>query len=395
MTMVNSNYMQVVSKAMVEAENLGTGGFKIVDTNNPIAPVRYKHIPIARLSFTEDGFGNPSHTFVTHKSMKKEHIKEIWKVDMEGKQETYDLVEANVLEPNEGIWHKVVYVEGSEEVVYSDKVSYNDTVIFRWDTSQHSVYGTGIGFELIDEFERLAKYRELQRASAELNVFPPLGFNGAIETMNKLNYSMGTVNFLGEANDIGQVSPLNTGSNYIALSEEIAKSEANIRNAYISNPIGDYTDRATTTATEVQERMTIFRNRMSGVYESLSNELLKPSFINTFKLLGSKGQFSFDVDLYDLIKLKYVNQMSKSADMDTANRVWNFKAMAMQHFPQEERFVISSVDTLTGLGELMDIPKEFYASKEKAKANVEAFQQKQIENPTLPTEPAGQGGAPQ
>ena len=362
----NSSFYNATAKAVIECENLGTGCIAIVENDSATEPFSFIHLPINSVYFTEDYLGRPTHTFRKFTNVTNDNIMELFGITTDIDLSRQPVLIESCVKVGEGQYVHQLSTEAFDEILFEEEIPYPIHIVFRWDTSLANVYGVGIGMYLIDEFARLAKFKELYRESAELMVNPPLGFHGSIEFMNKMSFSAGSMSYLGQDNNISGVSPIGLGTQLIPIENEIMKSEQMIRDSYISNPIGYYQDKSNTTAAEINARMMLFRERFSGVYENLSEELLKTTFIAIFRLLTAKGIFEFGEEYIDMIELKYRNEAAKALEQDKISDLLKYKQIGLAYFPSEEKFIVDNVNMLNEIGELMGIRLENRREPEEA-----------------------------
>ena len=362
--LADSNFYNAASKAVVECQNLGTGCIALIENDSLINPFSFMYIPINAMFFTEDALGRPAHTFRRFANITSENVEEIFGITYEKELPKGFLVESCIKDGNR--YRRILSNEDFTEIIYDEEQDYPAHIVFRWDTSLSNSYGVGIGMYMIDEFRDLEKYKGLLKESAELLVNPPLGYFGSIEFMRKMSFTAGSVSFLGNDKDTGQVAPLGLGTQLIPIENEIMKIEQTIRDAYIAQPLGTYTDRGSVSATEVNVRYEMFRNKFSGVYENLSDELLKTVFLSVFKLLVKKRIFTFDEEYLGMLELRYQNEMTKQLDIKKASDLLKFKNIGDTQFPIESKFMIDSMSILEDVGELMGINGKHVKPQEEA-----------------------------
>ncbi|PNX53637.1 MAG: hypothetical protein BV458_03520 [Thermoplasmata archaeon M9B2D] len=378
--MANSNYNVTVTKSMSECINLGTGCIKLIERDSITEPFLMNFVPVNELFFTEDSFGRPNYVFRKYADIEKEKIEELFGVDVSSMSKKMTLIESCIRNFDGTYTHRLTR-ESFDTSFHEEKLSYNPFIIFRWNTSHSNSYGLGIGFELIDEFSRLKRYKELERRSAEQFVDKPMVFYGNIEYMHKMNFGIGKMSYGGESPQDASVNPMGLGTEVIPISEQIAKSESIIRESYISRPIGNYVDKSNVTATEIQTRMSLFRERFSGTYELLSDELLKASFITIFRMMAERGLLTFPFEYIDFIHLKYTNQASKSANLEEAQRLVQAKQIVDTMYPETRLLNMEIISTIPYIFNLLDVNKTLFPDEdalgEKLNNLMDATQQPQ------------------
>jgi hypothetical protein len=364
--LASSGFYNAVSKAMMECENLGTGCVALIENDSRVTPFSFAYIPVNSIYFTEDALGKPVNTFRRFTDVNNDNIEDLFGISTDVDLEDIDILIESCVKQKDGTYIHMLTDDSFDIEIFKRTISYPAHIVFRWDTSLSNAYGIGIGMYLIDEFKKLQRFNELHMESAELMVNPPLGFHGSIEFMKKMAFSAGSVSYLGQDNSVSGISPIGLGTQLVPLEQEIAKSEAIIRESYISNPIGYYTDKSGTSATEINARLMLFREKFSGVYENLSDELLMTVFISVFKMLVDKGIFIFDKEYVDIIELRYNSEASRQVDYEKASNVLKFRQIGMAYFPKEMGFVSNAMAMYSDIGEKLGISKEYLNDEQKA-----------------------------
>ena len=110
---------------------------------------------------------------------------------------------------------------------------------------------------------------------------------------------------------------------------DMEKHENDIRDLYMSNPLGDVNEYKGRTATETQARMAMFRNRWANTFELIQDELIEPVIKSMFTILNARGIIVFDSSKFDYTKINYINTLSKQADLEEVQGVTTYTQTAM------------------------------------------------------------------
>lgn len=361
-----SNMTQAILKSLPEAVNLGTGCIKMIENKGIANPWTFKHITTSSFAFATDTLDKPNYVFVNLGNFDREQLLnqfptlKLKNLPKEGK--TIKTIETIAVEDDK--YFQIISDDAYEHILYQAEIEYNPYIVYRFKHFSNTAYGKGIGFALLDNFRKLARYRELEDLSAEQAINPSTTYFGDPNSYANLDIRPGTLSYGGNAPNYELVQNQLVG-NLVPLDTQIQRLEQEIQNSYLANPLGQYQDRAQTTATEVEQRIELFRQRFTSTYTNLSDELLKPLFFNALSIMSKKGMLRFDTEYIDLVNVIYTNEITKAEQRDTANRLINYKTTMMQTNPQYESVVIDPLEYATKVGDLLGIDKSVFSTKDE------------------------------
>jgi hypothetical protein len=162
----------------------------------------------------------------------------------------------------------------------------------------------------------------------------------------------------------------------------------------MSNPLGQVGETKSRTATEISERMRIFRNRWSGSFEIMQSELLEPTLVIPIRILLKKDLVAFEdeetTEGFDLTQFKYTNEMSKQADLEEMNKLAGAVQLLSSVLTVAEQSGIEPSRLKTYVHDKFGIPfdlrmtdKEFEEYTLRMQQQMQAQQQMQQQNPQM------------
>ena len=343
----NSNYYVEIAKALRECLLLGTGVFTIIETKEINKPFTFRYVPLNNFFYWEDAFGKPNNTFKTHFALTKTEIEDRFGASgplnlssLFGADEdplaTKDLIESVVPTYNEAngetLYNYRLSNVNFDGIILEKTMDYNPFIVFRWSVESDQVIGTGLGAQALKSFKDLKSFKEQREVQKGLVLDPPTKAVGDKSLIHNVQIKKGFVNWGGT----GEVDPLTGQPNkfeldpiisqptLIPIDKDIEMAKSEIKDVFMSNPLGQVAETKSRTATEISERMRIFRNRWSGSFEIMQSELLEPTLIVPIKILMNKGLVEFDEEStegFDLTQFNYTNEMSKQADLEEMNKL--------------------------------------------------------------------------
>lgn len=345
-----SNYYSEISRALRECVNIGTGAYRVIEKDDPISPFVFQYLPLDDLFFWEDAFGRPVYIFRYIRDINKKGMELMFgdkiKVPPSVKDENTDLVDLmEVVYPSDKDPKKFVYQiydDGMNSLLYEVELEYCPIIIFRWSKEGSNPNGLGLSINGLKDFEDLKAAKESRAESVEKLLNPPLFLNGDRALAQAVSLKANAVNFSGQAVDkIGNpirqeisVTPIQTVGTILPVDQDILRLEANIRELYTSNPLGQVGDYKRRSATESQIRLNALRQKWALSFESLERELLMPTFMTPLKILMKKKKINFDSTGLDTTMILYKNALALSQDsqnVDMVNVYINQSLLAIQY----------------------------------------------------------------
>lgn len=379
----SSNMTQSVLKSLPEAVNLGTGCIKMIENKGISNPFTFKHISNSSFTFTTDTFGRPNYVFVSLGSYDRDQLinqfPTITLSNLPKEKERIDVIETIAI-TDKG-FQQIISDRDFQHILYKGEITFNPYIVYRLKHFSNNVMGKGLGFSLIDNFRKLSRYRDLEDLSAEQAINPSTTYFGDPNSYNNLNTTPGTISYGGNAPNY-ELRQNNLVGNLVPIDGKIQRLEKEIQDMYLAQPLGGYNDRAQTTATEVEQRIELFRQRFSSTYTNLSEELLKPIFFNALSIMNNKKMLKFDTDYFDLVSVIYTNEITKAQKRDEAQRLIEYKTTMLQTNERYEQILIDPIEYGSKVGELLGIDKEIFSTKDEVKQQEQVEQLRQQE--TMP-----------
>lgn len=340
----SSNYYTEIAKAVRDVIVLGTGCYVIREQNSISKPFTYEYRSLDNLLFLEDAYGRPRYVFNMIYDVDKTTLLDrfgqsnITIPDRLNNSEnsTVDILECVIPEYIEQtgttVYNYYVVTNDYNTVIVEKTLRYNPFVLFRWNLESGLQYGIGLGIKGLKTFKDLEEFKKIRKEQALKIVNPPLKATGDKSLIHNITLEPGFINYggTGGSSNIGSVindfslEPVITTQSLMPIDQDILKAEADIRDIFLSNPLGNNTDYKGRTATETQARMELFRQRWSGSFELLQQELLEPTLINPFVIMVEKNLITFDIENFDFTNTIYINELSRYSEIEKVERVNQF-----------------------------------------------------------------------
>jgi hypothetical protein len=413
----NSNYYVEIAKSLRECLLLGTGVYTVLETKEINKPFTFRYIPLNNFYYWEDAFGKPNNTFKVHFGLTRSvmedrfgsdgvlQLEELFG-DSEDPMLTKDIIESVVPTYNEvngeTIYNYRLTDTSFEKIILDKQMEYNPFVVFRWSVESDQVIGTGLGAQALKAFKELEDFKEQREVQKGLVLDPPTKATGDKSLIHNVKIKKGYVNYggTGEADPLTgqpntfQLEPIISQPTLVPIDNDIESAKNDIRDVFMSNPLGQVGETKSRTATEISERMRIFRNRWSGSFEIMQSELLEPTLVIPIRILLKKDLVAFEdeetTEGFDLTQFKYTNEMSKQADLEEMNKLAGAVQLLSSVLTVAEQSGIEPSRLKTYVHDKFGIPfdlrmtdKEFEEYTLRMQQQMQAQQQMQQQNPQM------------
>ena len=391
----NTNYYTETSKALLDCIKVGTGIRKIIELKDNTKCFTYAYQNLDNIYILEDNLGKPNIIFKVYVEKNLNDINDLFGylplttpkgLNEEKLDEKINIIECVIGVFNENTstykYYHGLFTEAFEEALYEGELNYNPYTVFRWKINSSNPWGIGIGLENLDLFKELKDLKEKRKKHADKIVSPPLNFYGNIDLINKVSLKSGAKNYAGSGigGDKYGVEPINIGTNLLPVEKDIEQVKQEIREVFMSQPLGDVTDTKNRSATEMSLRHEMFRKEFSGTYELINTELLEPTFMNAYYIMDGKGLLNTteDESYINISQIQYINELTRNAGSDEVVNVINFYMTLSQVVPEAQRQFIFKIDELIDwASKKMRVPLDVLNNKEEIKQLI--AQQHQLE----------------
>jgi len=389
------NYRKETSKSLLDCIKVGTGIRKIIELKDNTKCFTYAYQNLDNIYILEDNLGKPNIIFKVYVEKNLNDIKDLFGhlpiTTPKGLNEEKLDEKINIIECVIGVfdedtstykYYHGLFTEAFEEALYEGELNYNPYTVFRWKINSSNPWGIGIGLENLDLFKELKDLKEKRKKHADKIVSPPLNFYGSIDLINKVSLKSGAKNYAGSGigGDRYGVEPINIGTNLLPVEKDIEQVKQEIREVFMSQPLGDVTDTKNRSATEMSLRHEMFRKEFSGTYELINTELLEPTFMNAYYIMDSKGLLdkTENESYINISQIQYINELTRNAGSDEVINTINFYITLSQVVPEAQRQFIFKIDELIDwASKKMRVPLDVLNSKEEIKQLI--AQQQQLE----------------
>ena len=391
----NTNYYTETSKALLDCIKVGTGIRKIIELKDNTKCFTYAYQNLDNIYILEDNVGKPNIIFKVYVEKNLNDINDLFGhlpiTTPKGLNEDKLEEKINIIECVVGVfdedtstykYYHGLFTEAFEEMLYEGELNYNPYTVFRWKINSSNPWGIGIGLENLDLFKELKDLKEKRKKHADKIVSPPLNFYGSTDLINKVSLKANAKNYGGSGigGDKYGVEPINIGTNLLPVEKDIEQVKQEIREVFMSQPLGDVSDTKNRSATEMSLRHEMFRKEFSGTYELINTELLEPTFMNAYYIMDGKGLLNTteDESYINISQIQYINELTRNAGSDEVINTINFYMTLSQVVPETQRQFIFKIDELIDwASKKMRVPLDVLNSKEEIKQLI--AQQQELE----------------
>ena len=391
----NTNYYTETSKSLLDCIKVGTGIRKIIELKDNTKCFTYAYQNLDNIYILEDNLGKPNIIFKIYVEKNLNDINDLFGhlpiTTPKGLNEEKLDEKINIIECVIGVfdedtstykYYHGLFTEAFEEILYEGELNYNPYTVFRWKINSSNPWGIGIGLENLDLFKELKDLKEKRKKHADKIVSPPLNFYGSTDLINKVSLKANAKNYGGSGigGDKYGVEPINIGTNLLPVEKDIEQVKQEIREVFMSQPLGDVSDTKNRSATEMSLRHEMFRKEFSGTYELINTELLEPTFMNAYYIMDGKGLLNTteDESYINISQIQYINELTRNAGSDEVINTINFYMTLSQVVPETQRQFIFKIDELIDwASKKMRVPLDVLNSKEEIKQLI--AQQQELE----------------
>lgn len=437
----SSNFHQEMFSFYKELVDLGTACFHVyMYMKGSNLKLVFKSRSIFDVYFTEDGYGNPNHTFCVYNwdarqiisrfgfgmndmEIQKRFGKEIYdaykKMDTRTFTfihavypnysqdslnrkfiETYFLYENNYRKewnwsnPKSGLMNKAGLIGGNTHNtaddpnkghLYSGYLMSNPYIISRIRKRPNSIYGSGFSMEA---FPSLIQLQQIQRAmtiAAQKNVEPPLN----VPSSRLISKYSSRPNAKNPFDTIGGRPVSITPSIPLIDLQQIMMVKESLKNdidkTYLIDRIQIEQTKRNRTATEVQKRTGEEIKLLSPFIGSLENEFLHPIVDVTLSILKMRKESIFKEAFRILSKIKYglkyvsdIAQAQMKANVHNIIELFQYKKMLSEADPKVMK-TSNWIRTIRQLEDYLATPKKIGSSPEEFNKEIQALQRQQME----------------
>ncbi len=382
-----SNFYTEISRSARDALNLGTGCVKNVESVGNTKPIIYEYVTLNELFFADDAFGLPNYVYKKYNNKSKQEIIDMYsgydapnvaQIEEGLKINIVESVEPNYDETNDTTTYQ--YTVTDENFTYKIidiTLTYNPYIIFRWAQEGDLQWGVGIGIQGLDTFKRLKEWNELRRTQAQKIVKPPMRAMGDKDLIHKVSLDAGAVNYGGSGSGISDMGgttdsftfdPINLSTTLMPLDQDIEQAKIDIRDLYMSKPLGNPEEYRNRTATETTLRMQLMRIRWATSFELLQNELLDRILRNAFIIMIKKNLITFETENFDYTDTLFINELSKLKERERAGNIVEYVQMATIIAQQGEAVGLNVDVALEFIADQFNIPEDMRMSPEEVQA---------------------------
>lgn len=402
----NSNYYEEVSKAVKDFIRCGTGCYAIRETGVLSTPFTFEYVGLDNLYVYNDNFSRLSIVFKKHADVNGEYLLDVFGKDItlgeglsdEDYEATTNVFECVIPTYDENtamtVYNYIICDESFTNVYLEKELSYNVFVPFRWDTVAGTSWGISAVLNQKNLLQELNDYKTIFKTQAKIIANPPKGFLGNIELFESLSMDEGTLNYFGDPNQ-GMVAPsisvIGGNGSLMPLDQVINKMLSQFKESIMVSHLSMNTqDTKYNTAYAISVMHELFRKRFANTYELMNSELIAPTFLSPFIIMLKIGALNLTEEVLPYTSLRYVNELTKSDNMNKVDRLMNYVQLAQQLDQYNKAGVMINLSkTLPYIQNMMEIPHELVPD-ETTIQNYQEYQRQQALQQQVDTT---QGGA--
>lgn len=137
----------------------------------------------------------------------------------------------------------------------------------------------------------------------------------------------------------------------------------------------------------------LFRKRFANTYELMNSELIAPTFLSPFIIMLKIGALNLTEEVLPYTSLRYVNELTKSDNMNKVDKLLNYLQISQQVGVLNESGVMLNLSkTLPYIQNMMEIPHELVPSESEILEYQEAKRQAMMEQLQAQAMAQAQGG---
>jgi len=325
----NSKALRHIYQTLKEAA-ISTG-VMLCNTDNSYQYFRIQNIPLRRVCFNLNEFGEPLDVF-TNNTIQKRLIFNRWpflKIDALPKEiktlkddENLEYIEGvvwcqDLKRHNKGYWLHLVLFSGTQEYVIKRELNHNPYVVCREDWIPNETFGRGCFF---DNQSNIFATNDLSQGIMEgagYNLLPMFVTTGS-EINDQIDISPGqTIHSKGLTPD--PIKQLNTQVNLPPSMQYRASLRQEISDSLGINPLGSVSESHQMTKYEASERLAQSMPPLRNKLNAYIDELLKPMFLITFDMVSEAN--NWPIKSMDFLEGKKFRIQCKNPILDVENKI--------------------------------------------------------------------------
>ncbi|MGL6119865.1 MAG: portal protein [Fusobacteriaceae bacterium] len=389
---LDSNYYSEIAISMRDFGNLGTGSYKIYETDDKKFPFTFEHVPISSLFFLEDFSGRPSFVFQKFKDVACQNLKKKYpniiipsyekylaeKKDdqVDDEKITYIEYSYQMYDGHETDYHWGICSEGFGERYCNKILKYNPYKVFRFRKISGTCWGEGLGMAALQNFEKIAFYKNETSRAIKKTIDPTMNYLGDKNYLKNLSMEPGDINYIGDGNKENEAMFQSTSINFnLAPTMDLIRTLVQeVREVYLYMPFGTMDEKAgmaPMSVYEAQKRYAAIKDKYSDTVELIHVEILRPTFEAPLEILKKNGTIVIKPEYQDFIRIKYQNQITSALQKQEVNDVMSFQQIINGLFPESARHALKMEKVVPMVAENLEVNKDLVSTSDEIKALVE------------------------
>jgi hypothetical protein len=407
----HSNMDQEISESFLDLA-VGTATIDIIESDDPIAPIRFAAVPIAHL-YIDSGPDDRVDFIARKREMTADQIKLRYrgaktvkamaeeKAEGEGKLRIVEACERDWSKPVE-TWTFTVYEEGECETIFTETesgIGSGRFICFRWAKLGGEVWGRGPLLNALPAIKTCNLTVELILENAEMAI------TGLYTAEDDGTMNVDTIQLLP-----GTIIPTMPGSGGLKAVQAAGKFDvsqmiltemrSNIKKALYNDSLGN-PDKTPASATEISARMADLSRQIGAAFGRLQNELVQPLIQRVIYILKKQGRIKLPSVNGREVKVSPTSPLSQAQAHQDVTTTSQYIGMLGQLFgPQLVNLLVDTTKAADYLADKLKINSQILRTEAGRQAIMQQMSQaigQQQNQPQDPNAPAGQpapAGAP-
>jgi len=367
---------------------IGTGTLKIDEVQDDEMPIMFSATPQKGIAFEEGAKGTVENHYRRFK-VKYRHLTQKWdgfepSADVAQKiinvpDSEVDVHEAVLYEPDEKVYYGLVWVQGDENISWSESFSDSSPMVTgRYAKTAGEVRGRGPALQLLPDVKTLNKVKEfaLQKAAIDLSgMF--MAVDDGVTNPYSITISPGVIIPVGSNNSTNpSLQRLDTGGDLNLSQFIMSELQTSIKRGLFSD-LRDPSD-AVVSATQFAMETRELAKRIGSAFGRLQTEVLVPVLQRVVFILARRGVIKpFKLNGVD-ITVKFTSPLARAQngeDMLAAQQAVEFVLNTAG--PEQVQMAFKIEDFGTWAGEMSGMPAELIRNKVEKEKIIQAGAQAQ------------------
>lgn len=376
--LASSNLSSELSEAFLDLA-VGTGALHVDDGDDPLHPVRFSAIPLARL-FIDVGRDDSVDFIATKRKVPVKRIRDYYPRAMltPDQAKEYDdpqstkeceLIEATyrIWGESEETWRFVLLDAGSKDVLYREDyrgLGSNKFIVFRWSKVSGEVWGRGPLQNALPAVRTCNLTVQMILENAEMSIAGMYTVeDDGVVNVDSIEILPGTVIPIAPGSSMKAVGG---AGNFDVAQLILSDMRSNIKRALYNDMLGN-PDKTPLSATEVSARMADLSRQIGSAFGRLQYELVEPLLRRVIHILKRQGRITLPDLNGRVVKVQMRSPLSRAQAYEDVQTVTQYIATVGQLFgPQMVNILVKSEEAAAEIAANLQVsPKLLRSAAER------------------------------